>query len=231
MKDLISKIAFGFLMAQLFPGAIVVFAFTCALVPNVGRLRPICENVLCKTQIFWFQSTFRVISFIFVATAIGMFIHGLNWAILARLENRDPKEPKPVRKIWYHQLLLLLQFFASPFIILGEIIYLIFTRSPIDQLTMNENVSELNPKYNEYFQFLQEFYLHFGQFYAHVAYAFWFSLLTSVIYCVWKFSGCTLIIFFLLYIMTSVFFLLGRIQLSSLFKAERALVDRSKTES
>jgi len=224
MKDFISKVTFGFIMAQLLPGVVVVFAITYAA---IGGCKDEDQNLmiqLANVTALWFSSTFAMAAFGLTAVAIGMLIHGLNWAILAWLENQeDPGHPKPVRTTSWHKWHLWKQLISAPLIMIYEILHLLFKARNLDSLTMDENISHLKADQVTQFQFLQDFYLHFGQFFAHMAYAFLVALACFLICCIrspsWS-EGC---IVFGVYLITGLFYLLGRIQLSSLFKGETTL--------
>ena len=83
MKDFISKVTFGFIMAQLLPGAVVVFAITCTLdTKTCGSEEPF-QQVILNVGSAWFGDSFKAASFLLISVAVGMCIHGLNWAILA----------------------------------------------------------------------------------------------------------------------------------------------------
>ena len=225
MKDFVSKVTFGFLMAQLLPGAVVVFALTCLYqdlrAPNIA----VGQLLLNCTQ-GWFHSSLATILFLFVATAIGMLIHGLNWTILALLEHKY----ECVRgDIPWHKLPLWLQIIVSPYAMLIEIWWLIVAPNLVC-LIMDENVPRIRADEMPQFTFLQEFYLHFGQFYAHMAYAFLIAVLCSLICLIANVGWARLGVSVSLYFCTSVFFLLGRIQLGSLFEAETILKNKSSTD-
>lgn len=229
MKDFISKVTFGFLMAQLLPGAVVVIAFTCVMAGSYSGSDACLRQMLDCIENLWFRSTFTIVAFLFASVAVGMLIHGLNWTVLARLENRaDP--PISVRETRYHRWPFYTQLLLSPGIMVYEVFVLVARTSNIEQLTMDENISHIEPDYVQQFQLLQDFYLYFGQFYAHMAYAFLVTFILAIL--AWfreltlKFLPSVLI----LYVLTAVFFLLGRVQLGSLFKAETILRSRSSNE-
>jgi hypothetical protein len=81
----------------------------------------------------------------------------------------------------------------------------------------------------EAFNFVQDFYLHFAQFYAHTGYALLISFISLSILKIGIdlpiISGIWLMI---LYFLIGLFFVIGRIQLTTLFIAERALIAKSK---
>jgi len=226
MKDFISKVTFGFLMAQLVPGIVVIMAVTCMSEANIPETDVSIETMLKRIETWWFASVFRTTAFLFLSCAIGMLIHALNWTVLAWVENKDDlKNPKPVRETWYHALPFWVQLLGGPIIMVYEVLSLLFKAPDLTHLTMEENVKSLNQDSEWRFQFLQEFYLHFGQFYAHTAYALLITIVLGVASMIHKpcVQGLTVVI--IAYFMTSILFVFGRVQLSSLFKAETELAE------
>ena len=224
MKDFISKVTFGFFMAQLLPGAIVVFAinFVVKAVPNETTIS--LTTLLTNIGEGWFESPLGAVAFIFMAVAIGMIIHGLNWTVLAWLENKNSlSKPEPVRKSFWHTIPLIFQVFISPLKMVIEILSLM-TAPNIDSLILDENIPNIKEKHMPQFLFLQEFYLHFGQFYAHTAYSFLATVVCSIIWCIDKFTWSSLGITIGLYFLTSVFFLLGRIKTLPIIKTNISFV-------
>jgi len=221
MKDFISKATFGFLMAQLLPGAVVVFAFTCLFSDSGSQPSGLGGLIVCTGE-WWFESTFRTILFLFVATSIGMLVHALNWTVLAWLEHNY----KSSRESFWHKRFILLQVFLSPVKMLLEILWLLVAPD-IDSLTMEENIHKIADNHMDQFSFLQDFYLYFGQFYAHTAYALLTTTVLSLVCQITRPGHTPFTLTIGLYFLTSLFFLLGRVQLGSLFKAERALSNKS----
>jgi len=229
MKDFISKVTFGFLMAQLFPGALVVFAITCALSPDAYKSGESCRQIIMDVGSAWFVNNFKAASFLLVSIAIGMCIHGVNWAVLAWLEHvQEKKHWGTLRnELYWHKLPVWLQLLISPLAMIIEALWLL-TAGNLDCLIMNENVSRINSNKMPQFTFLQDFYLYFGQFYAHMAYALLITTICIMICCIGNFGVSRLGIVVLSYFFTSIFFLLGRIQLGSLFWAEEQLLNELK---
>lgn len=224
MKDFISKVTFGFLMAQLVPGMVVVMAFTCIrenATPDVG----ICFRIMLDhIETCWSASAFRTATFLFLSCAVGMLIHALNWMVLAWIENKsDVEDPKAVRETRYHRWLVLTQLLIGPVLMVYEVLSLLFKAPSVKHLTMDENVKCLKQDCEWQFQFLQEFYLHFGQFYAHTAYA----LLLTTVLCIVNVFHClcwaNVTLAIIAYFLTSILFLFGRVQLGTLFRAETEL--------
>jgi len=171
----------------------------------------------------WFDSVPRAITFLFLAVGTGMMIHGLQWTVLAWLEkHKDPQNLQAAHRMFYHaKFPVVLQILLGPFIMICEFGWILATCRDLDRLLMEENAPFLNPEDMPVFNFLQEFYLHFAQFYAHTAYA----LLVSVpcMAATWSILGYTpnrWILVAGLYLSAGAFFILGRVQLGSLFSAE-----------
>jgi hypothetical protein len=229
MKDFVSKITFGFLMAQLLPGTLVVAAATCLLGLGEGESMTCLPQVLNCIERHWFMTTFSTIAFLFAAVAAGMLIHGLNWTVLAWLENwGHPNDPEPVRDRPWHEWPLLRQLLLAPGLMIYEILTLILKAPDINHLTMHENINWIKSECMGQFQFLEDFYLNFGQFFAHMAYALLVTGGASLIFCFRSPSIGSAGLVIALYLTTGVFYILGRVQLGSLFKAEDVLVQRSK---
>ena len=232
MKDFISEMTFGFLMAQLFPGATVVFAIACVYADKYCTYGGAFGRTLSEVGSFLFSDTVTAVVLVLLAVGVGMCIHGLNWAVLAWLEHVSAVRGwKTVRgNLWWHTWPIWLQLLLSPLFMLVEILWLVW-RAKLTDLLMEENVPSISKDKMEQFNFLQDFYLHFGQFFAHMAYAL---LLTTVCACmclIRRWGGSRLELAILLYLSTSVLFLLGRVQLGSLFGAEAALVQGKPEES
>lgn len=219
MKDFISKLTFGFLMAQFLPGSVVVFSST-YLACDISKPHCSIKQHFSEVGEYWFESIYLTIVFLFLSVAIGMVVHGLNWTVLAWLESKYDSS----RESFWHQKLLIIQVFLSPIKMIIELLWLLIAPN-IEILTLMENVHKIKKEKMEQFYFLQEFYLNFSQFYAHMSYAFLITFIFSIICCVQNFSWKRLAISIVFYFLTSLFFLLGRIQLGSLFKAERDLFD------
>lgn len=230
MKDFISKVTFGFLMAQLVPGMVVAMAVTCIGESNIPEIDVCLRTMLDHIEDWWFASAFRTITFLFLSCAIGMLIHTLNWMVLAWTENRDsPLEAEPVRERWYHALPFWIQLLNGPPVMVSEVLSLL--RAPnLTCLTMDENVKSLDQNSEWQFQFLQEFYLHFGQFYAHTAYALLLTTILCVVNVFRRPCARSLAQMIVAYFVTSILFLLGRVQLSSLFKGENELAQGKHRE-
>jgi hypothetical protein len=224
MKDFISKVTFGFLMAQLVPGMVVVMAFTC-IATSGGSEADVClETVLTRIEGWWFASAFRTVAFLFMSCAVGMLIHALNWTVLAWVENRDGVDPpKPVRETRYHMLPLWRQLLIGPLIMAYEVLTLVLKARNLTCLTMDENVKCFKQDCEWRFQFLQEFYLHFGQFYAHTAYALLLTTVLCVVNILRRPCLMNVTLAITAYLLTSVLFLFGRVQLGTLFRAETEL--------
>ncbi len=234
MKDFISKVTFGFLMAQLLPGMVVVTVLTCMGKSADPNMNACLETMLDHIKTCWFESAFRTTTFFFLSCATGMFIHALNWMVLAWIENKgsaatQEPNPEPVIERWYHTLPLWAQLLNGPPIMVSEMLSLLGAPS-LRCLRMAENVQSINHNLDWQFHFLQDFYLHFGQFYAHMAYALLLATILGVTGVFHEPSGPGFTLAVIAYFLTSIFFLFGRVQLSSLFRAEVELAEGMQNE-
>lgn len=226
MKELLSKFTFGFLMAQLFPGAIAVTSLSCAFLALAEECPHDGSGFVGYVLDTWSMSVPRVILFLVLATGMGMLIHGVHWTIVAALENRnDPDDPKPLWTLKRYGRTIAVQILCGPFTMLSELACLLRTKG-IRPLLIDENVPCLGPNKMPMFDFLQDFYLSFAQFYAHTAYALLMGLLClASAFRHIGFSFGRVLLILVLYAGTGIFFLLGRIQLQTLFRAEVALAE------
>ena len=223
MKDFVSKVTFGFLMAQLLPGALAIFSIS-SLVAGWAQSDVCVSQMILKPADYWMDTPFKLILFLFTAAGSGMLIHGLNWTVLAWIEYKCP-DKKCVRDTWlWHKKPFWFQLLLSPLQMVAEIAMMLFAPN-LEVLTTHENVPHLDSAKMPQFTFLQEFYLHFFQFYAHMAYAFLVATFCTIISCIPHFNLSRLALLVGIYFSSSVFFLLGRIQSGSLFDAERRLAE------
>jgi hypothetical protein len=222
MKEFVAKVTFGFLMAQLFPGAAIVFmlclAFWSPWIDQALDLRNFVGIVGEKL----FASASAVVILIFLSVAVGMLVHGIHWLALGVLEGPDDVK-RPIRDLKRHRMPIFLQILFGPFLIMVELLQSLFA-GKLEHVLVDENVCEIDPEGLPVFLFLQEFYLYFGQFYAHMAYAALISLACFVRICQTRgwttanISTCAV-----LFVSCGIFYLLGRVTLSSLFRNERKL--------
>lgn len=224
MKDLLPKLTFGFLMAQLFPGAVAVLSITAVLQSRHCQPGPLCD-LLVRLEGIWFGSGTATIVFLFLSAGSGMFIHGIHWATLAWLENHgEDGEPKAVCEHSFHMQAVWLQVLLGPMRLAGECLGTL--RAPrTDALFMEENVPSVAQDKMAAFTFVQDFYLYFGQFYAHTAYALAIGCASFSV--AWTFIGWSMersAMAVALYLACGTCFVIGRIQLGSLFVAETAMV-------
>ena len=231
MKDLISKLTFGFLMAQFVPGAIVV----CSLSVLCGAYSLEEHDSIIKIAKelkAYLSSVESGILFIALCTGAGMLIHGVHWAVLAFLETVFRKEEdgevdrRAMYETFWHKLPVFLLVLLGPIIILLETLGFFVLGRKTKNLTTSENVPHIHKDKMDAFNFIQDFYLHFAQFYAHTAYALLIAFISLLIF-MWSFGVpkkgiCLLII---AYVLAGVFFVLGRIQLATLFIAEDEMRD------
>lgn len=232
MKDLVSALTFGFIMAQLFPGVIATFAVTIFvksfLLPYPNGIIDSLNQAIC----FWEAPTRRIVVFVLVSTAFGMAIHGLHWSVLGFLENRERRknplaELRSVHSSFWHDLPIIIQIILGPVKIIFEVTWFLFKGRSLSLIAIEENAPNVKSDKVEVFSFVQDFYLHFSQFYAHTSYAtllLFISLLTSILFIPTIYFGFWLSVFLVtIWLSIGYFFIVSRIQLASLFKAETSM--------
>jgi len=227
MDQFLSRFTFGLLMAQVFPGGVFLLSLTSPMLAYRQSPATMSQLFLGIGNL-WFNSTKSAAVFLFIAGGLGMFIHGISWIVMAWLENHEKKGDRvtPVRESFWHECKLGFQVLLSPIKMLLEMLWVL--RAPnIDSLAMEESGAFILPADKPIYDFFQDFYLYFAQFYSHTAYALLFSLFSMV--ATWLIIGFTIpraILVLLVYFATSMFFLIGRVQFASLFKAENVLRKR-----
>jgi len=242
MKDIVSKLTFGFLMAQFVPGAIVVYSISFAYVTFTGSVPQAISVAASQALDVWMSPLRQVFIFVALATGAGMAIHGLHWAVLGFLESHYAEETenegrrlKPVAETFWHDKMLILQILLGPIKIVLEVLALLFLGRNIRQIAIEENVWEIDKSKMEAFQFLEEFYLHFAQFYAHTSYALVGLFLSVTVSTLLSpglaFGAGCVVALTAIWVVSGFFFIISRIQLASLFKAERAMCRASERAS
>lgn len=223
-------------MAQLFPGAVTVLFVTAGylvvtaywagtvvtVIPSLSALFSLVGNI-------WFASNLYLIIFLFFSVATGMFLHGLGWMILGWETcgwtdgKLDENKYVSVREFSFHCKALWKQIFLGPLWMFVEILNLL--RVPgIKWVALEENVSKTNPDAMPVFTWLQDFYLYFAQFYVHMSYALLIGWVSAVVTVLAMGLSIRRILFLLaLYALTSLFFLMGRTQMATLFLNEGLL--------
>jgi len=244
MKDFLPTFTFGFLMAQLFPGAVTVLCITCPYAAlTVSHLTTAQGGFFRMIGLFesvgdlWFGSTRNAVVFLFFAAATGMFLHGIDWMILGWETQKCNDKGIPIPgddgvislcHLAFHNQPLWKQFLLAPLNMLREI-FRLFRAPALTWITMDENLPEISPASLPLFNWLQDFYLYFGQFYIHMSYSLligFFSM--AVTYSIIGTSLLRILFLVFLYFLASLFFLMGRTQLASLFKNEDALITASQ---
>jgi len=223
MKDLFSKLTFGFLMAQLVPGMIVILSLSIVYVAYGEGVNHSFFDAVRETSRLWFATGLRQIAFAAFSTGAGMLIHGLQWATVGYLEY---KYGSVLDLKWHNNKRLIIQVLIGPIMIIWEILMLLFTANTIKDAAIKENVHKIDKDKMEAFHFLQDFYLHFSQFYAHTSYALvvcFLSLLAFIYHAGFTFHRLATLLF--IYLLCGLFFIIGRIQLQSLFQGEKELRD------
>jgi hypothetical protein len=239
MKDFLPAFTFNFLMAQLFPGSVAVLCMTCLYVvsslgPAATIAFPSMMSLLSHVGDLWFGSTRGVVIFLFLSAATGMFLHGLAWMVLGWETQERDEDGKPViggsiplRELVFHSQPLWRQMLKAPNQMIEEIEHL-FGSPGLRWIVLEENVSEIEPSAMPNFTWLQDFYLHFGEFYLHMAYSLLMGFLPLLFTCAWLGLTTRRVIFLVfIYFLIGFFFLMGRTQLASLFMNEATLGRRA----
>lgn len=224
MKDFLPTFTFGFLMAQLFPGAVTVLSLSCTYVAAVNEPRHGLTKLFTAGGDLWFMNTRNTVVFTFLSAAVGMLIHGVSWLILAGMED---KTGHGIREFSFHTSRVARQILLAPGYIVVELFYLLNAKK-LEDIKLEENVSSLDPKLISNFNYLQDFYLYFAQFFVHMSYALLISVLSfliSVRFLGFGWLRAGFLVF--LYFMTSAFFLIGRAQFMTLFWAEVELIGKT----
>ncbi|HEX5735269.1 MAG TPA: hypothetical protein VF131_20740 [Blastocatellia bacterium] len=244
MESFLSKFTLGFLMAQLFPGAVTILAFTCPFVAWRTDHYPTTLVELFRTVADkWFVWPRSVILMLFISAGMGMVIHGIDWMVISMMQYKknDPspedvsvlRDSTPVHHFMYHKWYTGLQIIVLPVIMIIELFFLLTARD-LGKLMQRENIPSIHPNHKQNFDFLQDFYLYFAQFYLHMGYAFLFSIfpLVSALIAISKRSGQPIYYWPIIacYFGSSIFFLIGRVQIATLFNAERQIRERSQWE-
>jgi hypothetical protein len=235
MEKILSRFTFSFLMAQLFPGCILLFSLSSPLAAFRQSPHSITELFLLIAN-DWFSSGKRTVAFLFIAGALGMFIHGVSWIVMAWLENHKKQSERdnvtPIRESFLHQRPFWLQVLLSPFKMVLELLW-VLCAPDINKLAMEESGAYMSPEEKPIYDFFQEFYLYFAQFYAHTAYALLATVFTLALsWAAMGLTGWRLGLLSSAYFGASLFYLIGRVQFASLFKTENVLrnKERSKVE-
>jgi hypothetical protein len=227
MEQFLSRFTFGLLMAQVFPGGVFVLTVTGPLLAARRAPKQMSE-LFWDTGNLWFSSTKSTVVFLFLAGGVGMFLHGISWIVMAWLENYTGAAHKtPVRDSFWHQSRFGNQILIAPIKMLVELVW-VTTAPNIDKLAMEESGTHISPQDKPLYDFFQDFCLYFAQFYAHTAYALLFSI--PCLIWTWAIIGITWrrsLLIILVYFLTSIFFLISRVQFASLFKAENVLRQRA----
>jgi hypothetical protein len=222
MRDVFSKVTFGFLMAQLAPGGLSALALfmlvTAVQKPGDYAIRTLAEHCLTTA----FSSPPAAFLSLTASLALGMLLHGLNWACIGFNETRFEHSFNSSwhrRKIW-------LQVVLAPLQIFSECAAVLWQADSIPKIGNRENLSRIAPNRMAQFQFIQDFYLHFAQFFAHVSLAFLiaFSSMTALLFIMGT-SAWRMAMIVATYLLAGLFFVLGRVQFYSLFRAELDLAE------
>ena len=243
MKDFISRLTFGFVMAQLFPGAVTVFALTFGYMSFDGKLpNGVLASVDQVLETWEGGSTAHQLFLVGMFIAFGMLIHGIHWTILGALEQewsimKSKLTPAPKSSFDFERdrTSLAYQFLIGPLRFFHEL-HLVARRRGMIRAAVRENVARIDDCWMKQHEFMQDFYLYPAQFYAHTSYALVICMLALFGFILRFDSGGftygltprRALLLVILYMASSAFFILARVQLATLFRAERDLIDQSE---
>jgi hypothetical protein len=222
MKDIFSKVTFGFFMAQLVPGAIIVFSLTFLFKTLFCEVDDSVYLTAQKTFEIWNTSVIRNLIAIILSIGAGMAVHGLNWAVLGFLE----QEQKSIFESRWQKQPIIVQILIAPLALMVEFIWFLCGGEGIAKVSITENVPKISKDKMEAFQFLQDFYLHFSQFYAHTGYALFIGFIVVLVFTIDK--GLTSYrpgYLAISYLLSAYFFVISRVQFRSLFQAELDILE------
>lgn len=223
VKDLFSRIVFGFVMAQILPGAVVAFGiyeiFLSRFYRGAAQVNFAMDILTDNVS----SSALNLVFFVLLSLFFGMGIHGLHWSVLGFVEHRTGRA---VHKSRWHRSRIIIQMLLSPIQIIYESICFLINGRWIIRLRVEENLPNIGKDKFDAFQFLQDFYLYFAQFYAHMSYALLFIVSVSIFLFLRGSLELSIENFALVsiaWLICGAFFIFSRIQFASLFNAEHAL--------
>lgn len=217
MRDFISKMTFGLLMAELFPGALLLFAlsfFYFSLPPTVSP--SLYQEVNVVIAAWETGSVLRSLVLLGLCFGAGLFIHGLQSAVAGALEARFGSAADS----YWHDKPIWVQVIAGPVKIVREVIELLFLTKGVGAAATGAGVGTTDAAKIAGIEIAEDRYLHIGEFFVHTAYAIVFSFVALGTFMI--FGGVSLrrlLLLVLIWLAAGLFFVLGRIQLQSMSRA------------
>jgi hypothetical protein len=225
MKDILSKATFGFFMAQLFPGSLIIFSIAFVYLSSITASSAGILSMANQVLALWANASItQQLLLLALCIGAGMFAHGLHWAVLGYLEKKNETFFKS--SCW--DCALWLQVIVAPAKLIIETAELFLCAHYIKDITMTENAPNIHKNHMKQFEFIEDFYLYPAQFFCHTAYSLLAVMVAIAFFAArygFTFRRCFL--YLLVYLLCGIFATLGRIQLGSLFGAEEDLVQRS----
>ncbi len=190
----------------------------------------------------WMQSVELQIVFLALCVGAGMTIHGLHWSVLGFLESfsetkdehdddenggEDEDNGTSIFDYPHHVYIpLIVQILLGPIFLVLEVLALLVFGFSVGDIAITDNAPKVRDGKMAAFTFLEDFYLHFSQFYAHTAIALVFALPPLIFVSVQEgFQRHGLLLCGFVYLLAGLFFVIGRIQLASLFNGEVACTE------
>ena len=210
-------------MAQFVPGAILILSFTVFLFDFTSNPNPKINHLVEFVSTCWTAGVSSQVAFTVLAAIAGMVIHGLNWAVLGYYESVY-SEHGVYSTWWARHLSPIGYILIGPILALWELVVFLCLGWNLANISVDENVTEVSKDKMPAFTFLQDFYLHFAQFFAHTAYALIFSTIAlSALSWHHDILNNFALVLAGIYPLSGLLYLLSRIQFFSLFQAEMQL--------
>jgi len=215
-------------MAQLFPGVLLLLSISVAIEALFTKQTTLSNCIESSISNLTSNPTRSVLA-IMLSVGLGMAIHGLNWAVIGFIEYEYDKENKDkgIYESFWHDKRILWQILLGPVKMLIEICDFLWRGKELKNILLQENVNDIPREKWNAFMFVENFYLYFAQFYAHIAYALISVILTIIIFMIfahaeWKYA----FLLIMCWIACGGAFIVSRIQYGSMFTAEWALAGK-----
>ncbi|HUO85577.1 MAG TPA: hypothetical protein VM534_10735 [Thermoanaerobaculia bacterium] len=224
MKDAASRFIAAFLMAQLFPGALLVFSL-CFLYFSLPPTVPasLYQGVNIVLSVWDTGSLVRTFAILLILMGAGMSLQGLHRAVLGAVERRSGS----LAEAWWHSGPIWLQILVGPVQIVAEIFSLLFSTRGLREAAANDHAAAIESSRFTHLDELRAASLPIAEFFLHTSYALIGSCTALVVFMITGgVSIRRLLLLALLYLLTGLFFVLGRIEVQTFESAEEDLSSR-----
>src|SRR4029077_16587213 len=136
MKDILTKATFGFFMAQLFPGSVIVFSIAFVYAVSQGSAPNSILATADRVLTLWnSDSVPQQLFLLALCIGAGMFVHGIHWTLLGYLENKN----KSIFNSYDCTLPFWLQVVIAPVKLILDTVELFLLARHIKSITLTEN--------------------------------------------------------------------------------------------